>query len=292
MGDRKAATIIGLLVLAVIPFVVDDAFALDYRKHVTAEDLGILQLAAHDLFNVNRCIGQPMCVVEDHEDGRLNLSTLFEDTVNGGDFDQDTIAMGGEPRNRENIMLFTVASELGEIYVDLLSDNIPENVAKNMVVMMYHERLADTYQKTFAEEFPPRDDSSTSQTELDQQNLAFRTIHDFLPGKIKFGNGHVSTLDPSLIGDKLNKKELQQKSSKLDGKFDEEFLHIDICIPNGPCIVVNLLEADKSFGVQFGTAESFVSFLEEIEDGLYDEDDSVMIHIRTLIGKGQSFPPY
>ena len=292
MGDRVVATIMSLLVLAVAPFVVDDAFAVDYKKHVTAEDLGILQLAAHDLFNVNRCIGQPICVVEDHEDGRLNLSTLFEDTVNGGDFDEATIAIGGEPRNRENIMLFTVASEFGEIYVDLRSKNVPEGDAKNMVVQIYHERLADTYQKTFGEEFPPRDDSSTSQTELDQQNLAFRTIHDFLPGKIKFNNKFVSTLDPSLIGETLDKKELKQKSSKLDGKFDDEFRNINICIPNGPCIVVDLLEADRSFGDQFGTAESFDSFLEELEDGLYDEDDSVMIHIRTLIGKGQSFTPY
>ena len=246
MGDRKTCTILGmLLILAMVPLA-DNAFAVDYKKHVTAEDLGILQLAAHDLFNVERCMGNPpMCVVEDHENGLLDLSTLFEDTVNDVDFDEDTIAMGGEPRNRENIMLFTIASKLGEIYVDLRSNSVPEAVAKNMVVQIYHERLADTYQKTFAEEFPPRDDSSTSQTELDQQNLAFRTIHDFLPGKIKFGNGHVSTLDPSLISEKLNKKELQQKSSKLDGKFDEEFLHIDICIPNGPCIVVNLLEADK-----------------------------------------------
>ncbi len=286
MGDRVVATIMSLLVLAVAPFVVDDAFAVDYKKHVTAEDLGILQLAAHDLFNVDRSI--PF----DFENGKLDLSTLFEDTVNGGDFDEATIAMGGEPRNRENIMLFTVASELGELYVDLRSDNVSEEDAKNMVVMIYHERLADTYQKTFGESFPSVDASSSTEEELQQQNLAFRTIHDFLPGKIKFDNKHVSIFHPSLNGEKLDEKELKQKSSKLDGKFDDEFLHIDICIPNGPCIVVNLLEADRSFGDQFGTAESFDSFLEELENGLYDEDDSVMIHIRTLIGKGQHFPPY
>jgi len=292
VGDRKTCTIIGvLLILAIVPLA-DNVFAIDYKKHITSEDLGVLQLAAHDLFNVNRCIGQPTCVVEDHENGLLDLSTLFEDTVLGGDFDDATIAIGGEPRNRENIMLFTVASELGEIYVDLRSNNVPEDDAKNMVVQIYHEKLADTYQKTFAEEFPPRDDSSTSQTDLDQQNLAFRTIHDFLPGKIKFNNKFVSTLDPSLIEETLDKKELKQKSSKLDGKFDDEFRNIKICIPNGPCIIVDLLEADRSFGFQFGTEDSFDSFLEELEDGLYDEDDRVMIHIRTLIGKGQSFTPY
>jgi len=137
MGDRKICTILGVLLILVIIPLADNGFAIDYKKHVTSEDLGILQLAAHDLFNVNRCIGQPMCIVEDHEDGRLNLSTLFEDTVNGDNFDVATIAMGGEPRNRENIMLFTVASELGEIYVDLRSNSVPEDDAKNMVVQIY-----------------------------------------------------------------------------------------------------------------------------------------------------------
>jgi len=104
MGDRIGAIIMGLLVLAVIPFAFDDAFAVDYKKRVTVEDLGILQLAAHDLFNVDRANEI------DFENGKLDLSTLFVDTVNHNKkFDVNTIAIGGEPRNRENIMLFTVA---------------------------------------------------------------------------------------------------------------------------------------------------------------------------------------
>ena len=124
-----------------------------------------------------------------------------------------------------------------------------------------------------------------------QENLAFRTIHDFLPGKIKIDGKHVPTLDPSLNGKHLDEKELQQKSSKLDGKFDEEFLKIQICFPPDflVCIDVNLLEADRSFGDQFSTPESFDSFLEQLEDGSYDEDESVMFHIRNLIAKGQDF---
>jgi len=282
MGDGTAATIMGLLILATIPFAFDNAFAIDYKKHVTSEDLGILQLAAHDLFNVDRANEI------DFENGKLDLSTLFVDTVNHNKkFDSNTIAIGGEPRNRENIMLFTVASDLGSTYVELLEDGVKKRDAKQMVIDMYHERLADTYQRTFNEPFP---DPMSGEATL-QENLAFRTIHDFLPGKIRIDNHFVSTLDPSLHGLTMDETELQQKSSKLDGKFDEEFLHIEICFPPdfAICIEVNLLEADQTFGDQFGLAESFDDMLEELKDGIYDEDDRAMFHIRNLMAKGQNF---
>jgi len=287
MGVRTAATIMGLLILATIPFAFDNAFAVDYKKRVTAEDLGILQLAAHDLFNVDRCHGNAACSIE-FENGKLDLSTLFVDTVDDDTpFEDAIIAIGGEPRNRENIMLFTVASDLGSTYVDLVDDGANPADAKDMVIAMYHARLADTYQKTFNEPFP----ASMSGDATFQENLAFRTIHDFLPGKIKFNNHFVSTLDPSLHGKTMDEKELHQKSSKLDGKFDEEFLHIEICFPPdfATCIEVNLLEADQTFGDQFGLAESFDDMLEELEDGIYDEDDRATFHIRNLMAKGQNF---
>ena len=195
MGDRTVATIMGLLVLAIIPFAFDDAFAVDYKKRITAEDLGVLQLAAHDLFNVDRANEI------DFENGKLDLSTLFVDTVNHNKkFDVNTIAIGGEPRNRENIMLFTVASDLGSTYVKLLEDGVKKRDAKQMVIELYHERLADTYQNTFKEPFP----DPMSGTATLQENLAFRTIHDFLPGKIRIDNKLVSTLDSSLHGKKLD----------------------------------------------------------------------------------------
>jgi len=287
MGDRIAITIIVLLILATIPFAFDKAFAADNKKFVTVEDLGILQLAAHDLFNVDRCGGDVSCS-KDFENGKLDLSTLFQDTVNKKKkFDLETIAIGGEPRNRENILLFTVASDLGSIYVELLEDGVKKRDAKQMIIEIYHERLADTYQNTFNEPFP---DPMSGKATL-QENLALRTIHDFLPGKIKIDNRLVSTLDPYLNGKTLDEKELQQKSSKLDGKFDPEFLDIEICFPPDftICIMVNLLEADRTFGDQFELEESFDDLLEELEDGIYDEDDRAMFHIRNLMAKGQNF---
>jgi len=287
MRDRAALTIFGMVILASIPFAFDDAFAADNKKFITIEDLGILQLAAHDLFNVDRCGGDASCSI-DFENGKLDLSTLFVDTANKNKkFDLETIAIGGEPRNRENILLFTVASDLGSTYVELLEDGVKKREAKQMVIEMYHQRLSATYESTFNEPFP---DIISGGATL-QENLAFRTIHDFLPGKIKIENQVVSTLDPSLNGKTLDGKELQQKSSKLDGKFDSEFLEIKICFPPDfrICIDVNLLEADRSFGDQFELELSFDEFLAELKDGKYDEDDQVMFHIRNLMAKGQNF---
>jgi hypothetical protein len=301
MGDRKVSIIlIVLIALAISPILGSNAFALDYKKHVTVEDLGLLQLAAHDLFNVDRCDGTPECPSVEHEDGLLNLSTLFEDTTKEPDTPftcSGLIEMGGEQRNRENIMLNTVASDLGKKYCALLDDNVDPDIAKDMIVDEYHIKLAETYQRAFGEPFPPMDDSFNSINDRFQQNLALRTVHDFIPGKIKIDNKWVSTLDLTLHGKTLDEKELKQKSSKLDGTIDDEFIDVEICFsPTGPCITVDLLEADRSFGEQFKDKhqvdESFDSFLEELEDGLYDEDDRVLFHIRNIMGMGQNFPDY
>lgn len=279
MGDRRSGLLLaGILVLSLSLFLIDDAYA--KTDYVTAEDLGVLQLAAHDLFNVDRSIPH------DFEDGKLNLSTLFDDTINGGPFNDAIISIGGEPRNRENIMLFTIASQLGEKFVEL-KEEYGETKAKEITIDLYHKKLSHSYKKTFGENFPDLMEGDATM----QENLALRTIHDFLPGKIKVDKKLESTLDPSLNGKKLSTNELKQKSSKLDGKFDPEFLDIQICFPPdfAICINVNLLEADRSFGEQFGMEESFDSFMEELEDGMYDEDDRVMYHIRNLMAKGQNF---
>jgi len=97
-------------------------------KQVTLEDLGILQLAAHDLFLVDR-------VLEiDFENGFLDLSTLFTDVKTGLEFSDAAIGMGGEQRNRENIMLFTVASELGQMYLDLKAIDGAESARQQTIV--------------------------------------------------------------------------------------------------------------------------------------------------------------
>ena len=236
---------------------------------ITLEDLGVLQLAAHDLFLVDR--EQEI----DHENGKLDLSTLL-------DYGIENIAFGGEPRNRENIMLFTVASELGEKYLDLLDKGKTPEDAQKEVIKKYHKMINKSYKKAFGESLPESVDGKATFTE----NLALRTIHDFLPGNIVVDKAVTPVLDTSLHGKMLKKSELKQSSSKLDGQFDSEFRNIRIVIPPEVDVTIDLLERDSSFAQQFDTVYSFEFFLDEVSDGSFDESDEVMKQIRNLFSKG------
>ena len=267
-----AVTIISVILLSSGIVAITPSFAeADNKKlRVTLEDLGVLQLVAHDLFNVNRAL--PF----DFENGKLDLSTLF-------DHGDENIAIGGEFRNRENIMLFTVASEFGEIYLDFLDQKgINEKKARKMTVELYHQKVQQVYEQTFGEPFPNPQEGEATMTE----NLALRTVHDLIPGKIKVDGQMTPILDSSLIGKKLSDSELMQLSSQLNGKLDHELRHIDIVIDGVVVLVVDLLEADISFGEQFSTDFSFEFFLDELKDGHYDSDEEVMDQIRNLIAKG------
>lgn len=279
MGNRKIGIVLlGLILLLVVPLALDDSvFADPKHKRISLEDLGILQLAAHDFFNVDRTNGV------DFENGKLDLSTLFENTITGEPFDDETIEQGGEFRNRENIMLFTVASEFGQIYLGFLDDFENEDVAKEKTVKVFHQRLQETYERTFDEHFPNSQEGDATMAE----NLALRTVHDFLPGHIKINGKMTMTLNPSLHGMTLSDSDLEQLSDKLDGKFDHEFRMIRIFIPPDVDMVIDLLELDSNFAEQFDTdGHTFEEFLSELRDGSYDEDEEVTKLIRDLFAKG------
>ena len=244
-------------------------------KQVTLEDLGILQLAAHDLFLVDR-------VLEiDFENGLLDLSTLFTNTKTGLDFSDDEIGMGGEQRNRENIMLFTVASELGQMYRDLKDSDGPE-VARQQTIEAYHVLLAGAYFNTFDEPIPSSMTGCVTMTE----NLALRTVHDLLPGNIIVDTVMTPVLDPSLHGMTLSDTDMAQLSANLNGIFDPEFLNIHIIIPPDVDMIINLFELDSTFAFQFHTDFTFEHFMSETDDGFYNHDEDTMNQIRNLIAKG------
>ena len=121
------------------------------------------------------------------------------------------------------------------------------------------------------------------------ENLALRTIHDFLPGVIKVNGEEIETLDHSLVGKHLSFLELKQLSSPLDGEFDEEFLDIVILIPPDTFLNISLLERDSSFADQFNTDHSFEHFMAELEDGSYDPGEDVTELIKELFAKGLHF---
>jgi len=147
----------------------------------TLEDLGILQIAAHDFFNVDRCDGINAECAVDFENGKLDLSTiLFDPTTHEFRSDED-IALGGELRNRVSVLIFTMSSELGEKYLEL-RDKFGEELAYEKILHIYHNKVKQAFQTTFDQPFP-----KPQSGEVDaNHNLALRSGHDYLPGNVIF----------------------------------------------------------------------------------------------------------
>ena len=323
MGDSKTITILfGIMLLLVVPLSLDGTVFADdddddddkkLAKHHDDDDdddkkqnttkiihLGYLQLAAHDFFNVDRGDRVTEASATEHENGKLDLSTvLFLPKADECDFKKSLkqkdgcalyndadIANGGEIRSAENIMISTASAEVGEKYLELVEE-YGEQKAYKKILKFYHEQIKKAYEESFHLEFPEPQEGEVTQL----HNLAIRAGHDFLPAEIKF-NGELTSLfaiDP--LGEKLSEKEKKQQSSPVDGEFDIEFTGIDFC-PIFPffCINVDLLVADQSFGEQFGFgADRFDEFMIQQSDGIFDEEDEVSILLDQAFSRGLSF---
>jgi hypothetical protein len=279
---KPAAVFFLVLLLAGSMIPINLVSAQPYKKapkQISLYDLGILQLVAHDFYHVNR-------VTEiDAENQKLDLSTVLDQ----GD---QNIANGGEPRNMENILVFTVATKFGHMYLDLIDKGIGQDLARKITVGKYVSDVKQAYQDTFDEKFPKpvaqvgEDDNLTG-------DLALRTVHDLLPGKIMVNGVLTPILDPSLFGKTLGRHDLKQLSAPLDGQIDSEFRSMLVPDPANPggFITIDLLERDSSFAVQFATDFSFEFFLDELKDGHYDKNDTVMQVIRAEISEGQVIDP-
>jgi len=238
--------------------------------------LGTLQIAAHDFYNFNRGLEI------ENEDGLLNLSTVLFDPKSGDcDFqsslleengcelyDAADIAIGGEIRNRENVMIFTAASELGEKYLELKAKH-GEEKAYDEILKIYHEELEEAFEETFHLKWPkPQEGEITN-----DHNSALRSLHDMLPGKIIINGELVSVFQEPFfsVPEKLSKEDRKQPSGPLDGELDPAFL--PFC-PFPPDVCINLLEADISFAILF-TGTDFVQFMIQTSDGKYDAGELV-----------------
>lgn len=166
-----------------------DALADSHAATITLQDLGVLQLVAHDLFDVLRGDTVTPESAEDRENGRLDLSTLFVNMTSGDYFDDGTVAMGGEVRNRENVVMFTVASNLGEAYLGFTGAGDSREVARAKTLAIYHEMFETAYSNAFGEQVPEKRRGQATP----DGNIALRTVHDFLPGHITV-NGTVIEL--------------------------------------------------------------------------------------------------
>ena len=122
-----------------------NAFADNHTTTITLQDLGVLQLVAHDLFDVRRGDNMTPESAVDFENGRLDLSTLLVNTTSGNYFDNATIAMGGEVRNRENVVMFTVSSNFGEMYLNFTKMEDSQKVAREKTLTRYHQMFETAY---------------------------------------------------------------------------------------------------------------------------------------------------
>ena len=237
---------------------------------VPIENLGILQLAIHDLYSVNRN------TEVDSEDFKLNLSTVL-------DYGQQNIANGGDFKNMENPMTFTVAKKFGQAYLALIDQGETPDTARSIVTAQYLDAIKRAYETTFFEQFPKAEPANVKDATL-TGDLALRTLHDLIPGKIMVNGILTSLLDPALIGKTLSDEDMKQLSSPLDGQYDAEFR--DMINPfNGEHI--DLLERDSSFATQFNTNFTFEEFQSQLVDGKYDPSDDAMKFIRADFGFSQ-----
>jgi hypothetical protein len=225
LGDRKIiAVLFGLMLILVVPLTLDDSVFADKKgkDNTTAIiNLGFLQLAAHDFFDMNRS------AETDNENGKLDLSTVlfnphagdcdFEKSLNNEGvcelYDEEDIANGGEKRSVENIMISTASAEVGEKYLQLVEKH-GEKKAYQKAIKFYHKQLKKAYEESFDLKFPKPQNGEVTNL----HNLAVRAGHDFLPAEIMFNGEMTSLFDKKLFGEKLSKKEKKQQSSPVDGK--------------------------------------------------------------------------
>jgi len=277
----------------------DDKDDKEEKKNTTKLiHLGYLQLAAHDFFDMNRT------TEIDNEDGKLNLSTvLFDPKLGDCNFkksykekdgcelrDQADIALGGEFRSRENIMIFTAGVEVGEKYLEL-AEKYGEKKAYKKVLKFYHKQLKKAFEESFDLKWPKPLDEETSNI----HNLALRAGHDFLPEEIIFEGKPTSIFSDDLDGKTLSYKEKKQPSSPMDGEFDKGFLNIIVFCPapdTDPafCITVNLLLADQTFGKDFGLGEkTFDDFMDQLSDGKLKKNEDLAKLLIEAFAMGLNF---
>jgi len=297
MSFPKLVIILTILVLSVsigyFSFTNNAAYAtdsfsnyFDHKSHkgerVTLEDLGVLQLVAHDLYNHIDPNHPPTFRGDNLEDERLNLSTVL-------DKGQANIAVGGEPRNSENIMVHTAAVQLGQEYLNYINGGKTPLEARELTVSTFMDEIRKAYKDAFDEKFPKANLKADEAFANDADgDLALRTLHSFIPGQIRVNGTSYSVLDPALFGKTLDRHSQNELSKPLDGKFDPVLLNIAEQISPTQTIHVSLLDRDITFGQEFQTDYSFQGLLNQLTDGDFNTNDDALILIRADFASDQT----
>ena len=266
MHALRAVSIVSVLSILLFQPIVARATVTPLR--LSYGDLGVLQLAAHDLFRVDRTLEVNL------ENGKLDLSTIF-------DHGAEKIAKGGEIRNSENIMVFTAAKRYATEYQRLVAMKVLPASARTIAIAKFKGDLTFAYTHLLlGEGLPPAAAGEVTMTE----DLALRVIHDLVPGTLRISGRTVPVFDPSLKGIVLSSSDQKNLGAPLDGQFDPALLNIVVVVP--PLVFnINLLALDSSFASQFGTDFTFEHFLGEAADGRLNKTENVTGYIRSLFAK-------
>ena len=228
-------------------------------KQITLRDLGILQLVAHDLFNIDRA------TQNNAEDGKVNLSTIF---------DFGTLATNGDPRNASNPVIFNAGQEFVNFFLDLRDNQgLSEEEARAQTLDFFLQEYAAAYQNLFDQPLPTPTAGDVTPTE----DLAFRTLHDLIPSTITITDGGP---DLNILGDPttpISAADMLQLTAELDGTYVSEMQF--------------LLALDISFGTELGLSPPYQDLLDEVSDGTYDPGEQGMTLIDIMSQKGLHIPP-
>ena len=199
-------------------------------EKILVEDVGVMGLASHDLFAWNRK------KKENRENGRLDLSTLFDSAKKGNlntssDFWKNSrINQGGNRKNSENAPVYTVTQQLISQYHELLArEQSPSahsfNRIRKQMVQNWHARVETSFTRITGLDWPEAQEGTVN----NQEQAAMRILHDILPGRIFRSNGEEFCVTEAKTAKTiLDDQELSKKISLYDGRYDPEYQDIEI----------------------------------------------------------------
>ncbi|MCC7460724.1 MAG: hypothetical protein IT286_05420 [Proteobacteria bacterium] len=258
---------------------------------VLVKDIGIMGLASHDLF------------AWDHrkqtnkENGRLDLSTLFGNTLDGVYADGSDWYKaqywkhGGNKKNRENAPVYTVTQQLMKEFELQIQQGKDPTTARLHVLKKFHGMVRDSFVRLAGLPFPQA--GNTAAAVNNQEQAAMRILHDILPGQILMQNGQwfdvtqFKTAQTFLCDEDMN-----CAIKTFDGDYDAEYKAIRIPLVKwlGIHFKLNLQNIDRKFIINAGLDPDLAAQqLLEIGEGKRSMSDTFFApYLIELFAKAQS----
>ena len=132
--------------------------------------------------------------------------------------------------------------ELVDAYATKLAQTSDSVLARRKAVGLFQDKVKASFERVTGEKFP---DSTECAAVNDDEQAAFRALHDILPGALVRDTGDVFYVtDYRTATTRLSFNELSRPIPQFDGAYDAAYLSI---VTPGGRPPVNLQEADKAF---------------------------------------------